>query len=437
MAYDEVLDEAYLVRAPADAVYSWLKDSHIDYDSRPAFYSGTAVGIESALLARNDETIDLGLARWATNPETLTALFSRWCGSALTAEWARSDTFAYPILCAILRNTSIRLPLLGEESGPFGISKEAFDWIVEHGDDELVRRMHSNDGVGLSLIRKCCRREDVYSTISDERWFRTLLSLASSKRFKRPAQEYDDSPDMFHWDVHRGIVDAVFAAPKSLAASNVLWNVLNSIPPAIAKDAYINEKALTPIVDSWAIDIEDVGSYSHHKSDALTPGERVQFHLLRLYGSAVALDPNDERRAFRLAAYSKCYLSNSKRSKEDQFKRLKVEDFQKYSDRDGPAFVFAASFNGNIWSNDAAALAMTHSKFPAPADTEYLYYNRPQARQENAVAEQPNVRADRDEPAAPVLLDQSHQYAKFTEQVKSLKSWIFWCALAVIVILKW
>ena len=437
MAYDEILDGAYLKRAPADAVYSWLKESHVDYDSRSVFYTGIAEQIESALLARNDETIDLGLARWATNPSTVSSLFARWC--APPAWPVRPDTFSYPVICAILSNASIRLPLLGDESGPCGISREAFDWIVESGDDELVHRMHSNDCIGLALIRKCCRREEKYAVIPDERWFKTLLALCSSKRFKRPPREYDDSPDMFHWDVHRGIVDAVLAAPKTLAASNVLWSVLNSIPPAIAKDAYINDKSLLPVVESWAIDIEDVGSYSHHKSDSLTPGERVQFHLLRLYGSAVAFDPNDERRVYRLAAYSKCYLASTNRSKTEDFKRLKVEEFQKYSDRDGPAFVFAASFNGNIWSNDDAALAMAHSKFPAPEDTEDLYYNRPSvARVDTTIGESDSHPAPGSTSRPSVTVPEVQAvFALLSEQVKRLKAWVAWVALAVVVVLKW
>ncbi len=437
MAYDEILDGAYLKRAPADAVYSWLKDSHVDYDSRSVFFTGVAEEIESALLARNDETIDLGLARWATNPETVSSLFARWC--TYPAWPPRPDSFSYPVICAILSNASMHLPLLAEDSGPCGISREAFDWIVEHGDKELVHRMHSNDCVGLALIRKCCRREEIYAAIPDERWFQTLLALCSSKRFKRPPREYDDSPDMFHWDVHRGIVDAVLAAPKTLAASNVLWSVLNSIPPAIAKDAYIDDKALLSVVESWAIDIEDVGSFSHHKSDSLTPGERVQFHLLRLYGSAVALNPDDESRAYRLAAYSKCYLSNTKRSKTEEFKRLKVEEFQKYSDRDGPAFVFAASFNGNIWGNDAAALAMSQGNFPPPQDTEYLYCNRPGVAREDATIGESDWQPDPGAETRPgvTMPEVQSLFARLSEQVKSLKAWVAWVALAVVVVLKW
>ncbi|WP_426110418.1 hypothetical protein [Massilia sp. PWRC2] len=384
------------------------------------------------MLARRDETIDLGLARWANNPETLSTLFARWCGSPPGNYWAAQNTFAYPILCAILSNTSVVSLLFCQADSTDGISAEAFDWIVEHGDDELAKRMHSNDCVGLNLIRKCCRREGIYAAIPDQRWLQILVYLSESKRFKRPAIEYDDSPDMFHWDVHRGIVDAVRSAPKTLEASNFLWGVLNRIPSKVAYDAYVSSKDLIAVVDLWEVDIADGGAYSHHKDDALTAAERVQFNLLRLYGSSSDLDPNNERRIVRLAAYSKCYLSGSK--------GLKVEDFKKYSDRDGPAFVYAASFNPHIWQRPAAALAMSQGGFPSPEKSEYLHYNRPEYNEAPTAEYDAGSDVGSEVPpgiGAPHLLSTPDLYAQLSEQLKSLKGWVFWAALITVVAVKW
>ncbi|HJV75178.1 MAG TPA: hypothetical protein VJ654_13215 [Noviherbaspirillum sp.] len=431
-AYDEVIDKAFLVRASPETAYSWLRESHIPYASRSVFYDGIPERIEAALANRHDEVIDLGLAQWATQPETLDALFARHCIPP-NARWPlEPDTFSYAILSAILSNASVRLPLLEDHQGHLGIPKTAFEWIVENGDDNLTYRMHSNDCVGLDLICKCCRREGVYERISDDRWLKMLTSLSASERFKRPAREFEDSPDMFHWDLHQPIADAVRICPKTVRGSNVLWNVFNNISVKAASDAYISDADLKSAVDAWDVEIADDGSFSHWKYDSLTPGERVQFNLLRLYCSPVKLDPNDERRPYRLAAYSKCYLSGKN--------QMKVEDFQKYSDRDGPAFVYAASFNGNIWSDDEASMMMVTRNFPAPENTELLRYNTPSNRSEFKEEKNVHRTAETNQAETDILAlrtEIANLSAKVAEEVGKAKSWMMWIAIAAVVIVKW
>ena len=371
---ESIISEAFLLRASPETVYEWLKTwpqripetnwgNHIPKD------------LELQLLGRKNEIVDLGLAAWGTQGETLATLYQRWCARSATAAWPpQPSTFPYAVLAGILGNVNAAGVIFGlglYDTDVKGIPNEDFDWLIEHGDDNLLSIMHRNIGPAIGLLKKCSARSGTYGRIDDSRWLTTLAMLGHNKRLHVPAVEYDDGPDLTHGEIHQAFIEAARISPITSTASNIFWGILIDMPTTATEGAYINEEALNAAVSAWNVEIlsSDQESFLHlSKSDALTPAERVQFHLLRHYRNWIHLDPNDPNRVRRLAAYAKNPVSGEH--------GLDIGNFQKYSDRDGPAFVYATSLNCHIWRNKGASEAMVAGKFPKPEDTDDIYRNR-------------------------------------------------------------
>ena len=202
---DEILMEAFLLRASPETVYEWLKALPQRTPEKSFWGTDIPKAIESQLLGRNNEIIDLGLAAWGTQDETLTTLYQRWCARSAVAAWPpQPSTFAYAVLAAILANVNAAGVIFGlvykedlvdkEYRAP--VHREDFDWLIEHGDDNLLFLMHSNIGSAIGLLKRCAARSGAYGRIDDRRWLTILRRLGENKRLHVPAKEYDDSPDL-------------------------------------------------------------------------------------------------------------------------------------------------------------------------------------------------------------------------------------------------
>lgn len=436
---DEILMEAFLLRASPETVFEWLKAWPQRTPGKTFWCNHIPEAIESQLLGRNNEIIDLGLAAWGTCNETLATLYQRWCARSAVDAWPpQPSTFAYAVLAAILANVNAAGVIFGLDYQKD--DTEDFDWLIEHGDNNLLYFMHSNIGPAIGLLRGCAARSGAYGRIDDRRWLQILVTLGENKRLHVPAKEYHDSPDLPHWEIHEAFVEAARISPKTPAASAVFWGIFVNLPTIATAGAYIKDEVLNAAVSAWNVEIanndpDDMSSFLS-KSDALPPAERVQFHLLRHYCSWIHLDPNDPNRVRRLAAYAKNPVAGDH--------GLVVGDFQKYADRDGPAFVYATSLNRHIWRNKTASEAMRWD-FPKPEDPDDIKQNRAACRAavgtedestDDNLPEKEESVAEQTLKAVAQLMRESnniHEYLKV--KIDRVEGFVLWGGLVLVVLL--
>lgn len=179
---EAILSEAFLLRASPETVYEWLKAWPQRTPEFSFWGNDIPKEIEFHLLGRRNEIVDLSLAAWGTQAETLAILYQRWCARSAVAAWPpQPSTFPYAVLAAILANVNAAGVIfdlvhmdfawltesdkdnslsrdLGSEPLK-GIPKEDFDWLIEHGDDNLLSIMHSNIRASYRVAKKMLCKE--------------------------------------------------------------------------------------------------------------------------------------------------------------------------------------------------------------------------------------------------------------------------------------
>ncbi|MDP2231327.1 hypothetical protein [Methylotenera sp.] len=450
---EEIRTAEYLLRASPETVYEWFKaQPQRTLESGYFFGNDVPEEIEKKLLGRNNEIIDIALAAWGTNSETTVALYHRWCARSVVTDWPpQSSTYPYAILALTLANVNApAAPWWSNERIP----TNDFDWLIEYGDDDLFRLMHANIALGFVLLRHCANKYGAYGRIDERRWLFALQALGYNKVLHRIDKTDDEGPDLTHSDIHKSFVQAATISPKTVNAAGVLGELFEELPAAATEGAYVSDEALAAAVLAWDVEIpvDDENNYSsfqyYHKCDALTLSERVQFHLLRHYCSYFHLDPDDPVRVRRLAAYSKSPLNGGK-GWGNTGKGLDIESFQRYSERDGPAFMYANSFNKNIWCVKEASEFTDdnriYPKFPYPEDRSWIYLNR-QRCVEDAAAEELLKASDTSEKPDSAESETLTNIGKAREEsfkyydtldakIGNLKKWLIWGGIIVVVLL--
>lgn len=463
---DEIRTAEYLKRASPETVYEWLKAYPRREPEEDFFFGRIPEIIEQKLLVRRDEIIDLALAAWSTHDATIDILYNRWCARSVSTDWPpQCSTYSYAILVSILANVNADLLILK------GLNKENsvasmgdFDWLIEHCDTErfgLLRAMHGNPSLGRELLLRCAKKSGAYRRIDDNRWLNCLWMLGRNKHLNRKDTSDNEGPDLRHSDIHEAIVTAAAICPKTTHGAEKMADFLGYLPTSASDGAFINDGKLNAAVQAWDIEIindakEDKFSESDimRRWDGMTASERVQFHLLRHYCSYLHLDPNDPLRARRLAAYSKNPVNGGQdfgpgykgRLSDCNGKGLDIEAFQRYSDRDGPAFMYANSLNENIW-RDAESSAFENSwkepkpNFSYPEDKSEMRKNREacfkrvaatQSIKPKDVIEELTAMETKTNGAIEALrteLGQSHSY--LLAKIGNLKKWLIWGGIIV------
>jgi hypothetical protein len=404
---DQILFAEYLFRASPETVYEWFKslpkrspDDICDSDDYDDYKK-----IESKLLGRKDEIVDLALAAWGRNANTTDALYERWCTSSVVPEWPpKPSTYPHTILAALLanENANILLPSRGFNGRPVKF-KDELNWIFENGDDGgLFYLAHKNIALGLSLLQSCVEKKGPYARVSDSLWLGAIVILANNKALHRLKSKYT-AHDGIYSDTHRLLIKAAEVSPKTLTGADVIGRLFAEHFQIEESQDVCGGKELDHAINAWNVEISDAAKSNHgfsswleysNEIDAMAPAERVQFHLLRHYRSYLDLDPDDPIRVNRLAAYALNRVNGGQRwnlgSNPDNRhtgKGLDKDSFQRYAERDGAAFMYANSFNEDIWGDDAIAELLRGSswrkasyEYPYPDKKTAIYLNRAKAK---------------------------------------------------------
>jgi hypothetical protein len=420
---DETRAIEFLLRATPESVFEWFEKRPKCEPGERFFKGQLSKAFEDRLLGRKEELVDLALALNGTNRETSELLYSRWCSRAVVAEWPpRPHSFSYSILASLISN--VNAPLLAwSESVP----GEELEWLIENGslDDGLFGMFFSNPAPALGYLRALANREGVYGRLDDDRWLFALAILGDNKGLHVANRDNEHGPDMHHWDIHENFVRAAEVSPKTPAAAVTLGYLFSCLPLTATDDTYVNDEKIRAAVDSWNMEVVDdpKDKYSSLKymrdEDGMGPSERIRFHLLRHYEIYLRLDPDDQDRVRRLAAYAKNTVGAGKpfsTGSDGKWKGKALDEtkWKQYADRDGAAFMFASSYNKHIWSVPKVAEKIQDMEFACeqPKDPADLHRNRRDAGAPKDDQDDPEEKVD--------SVDQLHQ--KFVEWAAESKT---------------
>ncbi len=454
---DTIRTAEYLFKASPETVYEWFK---VWPKRTPGtgFFFGNDVPeeIEQKLLTRNDEIVDLSLASWGTQRNTISTLYQRHCSRSVVIDWPpRPSTYPYAILAAVLANVNLELFFRSQKLESTGIPAEDFEWLIEHSDKQgFFGLMHRNIGLGIGLLHRCTAKEGAYGRIDDDRWLTAVAMLGSNEALHVPNRDDHDGPDLQHYDIHESFVKASTISPKTITAAAVFGRLFDYLPTAATDGAYVDTKLLIAAVLAWNVEIPEIedGILSTDRLfDALSPSERVQFHLLRHYGSISDLDPDDPIRVCRLAAYSKNPVNGGKSlSTKGHGKGLNIESYERYAERDGPAFMYANSYNAHIWCDKVASKPFnwgeTTYKYQLPDDGRGVIWNREKCVEdaakksheddaENSAGPEDDLKSKTFIAVEKLQKDATETHRLLSAQIGSLKKWLIWGGIIVVGVL--
>ncbi len=359
---EEVRVAEFVSLASSEAVYDWLRNLPKKKTSDYFFDNGSTKPIEERILARNEKLTDLGLAFWGAEHEMHKALYQRHASKTVCPDWPpKEGTYAYAILVGLLGNPGINFSAWTKDFNNFFMPLEDVEWLIIGGDTDFVDYLHSNLGVAEGLLSLCSKKSNVYANLDDDRWLRCIVNLGRNKTLHRKSEDDREDPDLAHWSIHEGFINAALNAPKNSDGARLLGNVFHYFPEAATKESYVSTELLDAAVKAWQFEIEvDSDKYSFFNSqrscDGLGPTERIRFQMLRRYSHSWLFSPDSESRDIRLAAYATAPVNGGKKILTNhEGTGLDAAKFVAYAEKDGAAFAFATSLNQHIWNNEVLA----------------------------------------------------------------------------------
>lgn len=402
---DDARTTEYLLRATPTQVFDWMQSQPRRKPSA-GLHSSSSVpaAAEISLVSRCDELIDLALASWGNCDEALKQIYLRRCGRSAVATWPPDEgTYAYTILLSLLANDWIRMSpwKLGDFSSVCVLPAADIEWLIEFGDTECLRAIHRNFGMAIGLLCSCSSRFGPYGRMNDDQWLRCIALLGSNEALHVEEDSNDGGPDTLHWDIHKAFVEAAIVCPKTPVGAIVLGKLFQNLPTKASANTHIDRDLLIRAVDSWnapiSADDEDAqrGFLIGPEYDGLGLGERIQFHLLRHYEHCWNIDPDDDSRIKRLCAYaiSPVNAGAPVLTNDAVGRGLHIDRIADYSAKDGPAFIYASSFNKYIWGNPHCSELfnkrtwsfdghMNSTNLDMPSDSYYILSNREEIEKE-------------------------------------------------------
>ncbi len=154
---EEALDRAFLESAPPDRVYDWLRE-----------HKGRALpaATTKSLLAREDRFIDLGLAQYCPEEESLRELFDRG-NSALRCSILSNHRHYHDRLRALF--TGRHLVKL------FPTDEDLVRFLAEAPFEQILAYL-MNPGLQGIVLKNLFLRSDALRDLPDERWHELVLA---------------------------------------------------------------------------------------------------------------------------------------------------------------------------------------------------------------------------------------------------------------------
>lgn len=301
-----------LLNSSADYVFEWLKSNAIQVQEC-CFLNEDRESLENALLARNENLINLGLALFCRAPSVGFKLY---------------ESGDHTIKRAALSGLSVK-PVVGGE----------ITWILHESvlpriiyrlekecaseDFELIKVILSNNSIPDDILLSLYKKDCLFSSISDNLWIKLLWESVNNKRISTPYKE-----------TSAGIFDG-FDEYRYNSLFHAAWALFEHLPAT-----HINARFLSLLSERI---VPEVGSLNFEELVVKWNGDDYFFDVrknlvktLGCYNDKFKTLGDRDDLALRLGFY-------------ENIKYLSLSDFQSYLDKDGENFLREAVYNDSFY----------------------------------------------------------------------------------------
>jgi hypothetical protein len=348
MAWDSktpsLVTQARLLHMSPDSVYAELKEYAAYQDES----SNCDEKLEETLLLRNDPLITLGLAQYGGSNKVATILYKR------STEAATGWNF----------NKALRLAVLGDSRVPQQIFSSHTLGVVE--DEDVLRLINcdnkaEDDRAALhvvltnpgakKLLAKLFNQEKPFDTIPEDKFIRAIFWSYSNSAINDD-ESSEHGPDMYAWDLKKGIRRLLSTLPVTEQAAWAIYCVIKFLDPY---QAGMFDGDPTPVIDRWrTLQLSD-DFKKYHEGDCQDIDFKQEFLCLiaslfyfysvdvdNKHKTIVIGDANSPDLALRCAHYRQA--------------KMAPEQMQEAHDKDGDAFTLSALNNEALfWRPDTRA----------------------------------------------------------------------------------
>lgn len=432
MAWDAsthgLITKTRLLLASPDVVYQALEDygqycvARIlpEYDEE----------LEKALAERNDQLIDLGLAKNAASHDLVARLYQQSLKGTGDPDYDK----AVRIACLANQMTA----KIGLSSEIPGVDQSEFRRLALEGDDDELDALMRNP-TRRNLLADAYGRRAPVEDIPDERWFQ-LVRCSVGNPGLNTDNDSRSGPDFLMWDIQKALVDLLKTAPIERDWVYILYELLRSLNPANIR-GLDSQAAVLELLERWkTAKVPSVLDRAVEKQGYFSPYTLVEEFcglMAALYGrvfvdgkSVYVGKFDSEDLLLRCAYYG-------------QAEMMRAEQMKTAWLRDNQLFVLAALFNDGLLLESACRQRLEQY---VTVDLRHIYTRRCTQLQSKYKWFNPTpvtdvLKENQEEPAPPadasMVGNLSAQVIALKSQVATLSKWMLWGFIILGVLALW
>ena len=213
--------------------------------------------------------------------------------------------------------------------------------ILEEADFAEAETLIRNPNVTDTLLEQLYKREGPFAKIDDDRWC-GLVSRSHLNERLNGEKEYDDSPDLGHYRIHKAILQLLETAPVSKHWVIALYYLIDSLDPAQCARIERSEQ-FASILSRWKAVVisgyKDGEVQEGYFASTISLTDEFRCLIAALYGSGLKQPEIKSASQSDDVAMRAVYYAHG---------RLTLDDLEAANDREFAVFAFAAMYNSCI-----------------------------------------------------------------------------------------
>lgn len=267
--YATLIQEAELMYLPPEAVAAFLK-ARAAKPRLELFNDSADRETEASLLGRDDELINLALARYGLHVETLANLF-----------WPAAP--GSPVRLACLANHAVgAAPFQTFPGDLFGNAERTSEWLDQASRQELAA-LFENPSLNDSFLADLLGRKRDWVSLSEDRLSQFALHLYRNPRMRTPRE--DDWMDGYAEYSYGAVFDAAWSLAESVNPTEDFASALGWLYEELVTDAYSVKDPLAVAARWQASDVGEAAAKREAEENgwgSLSDFQRVRKGLARL-----------------------------------------------------------------------------------------------------------------------------------------------------------
>lgn len=419
--------EARLIVAKPEQVFAEL--SKYGEESKESLFSGDEE-LERSLAARADPLIDLGLARYAREPEIVAALYRK---SRSKANNLLTERYLKGLKLACLSNQNAKRLLSRFATDVLGA--EEFARLIAEGEDDEMEALLTNPIVGDDALESLYKGDGLFASLPEERRRRLVLLSQTNPRLTTD-DDSEEGPDLGYMSIHSAILTMLETAPATWKWLVTLRQIIDRLDSGNLRSP---GEPITNILERWS-KVESPENDLHKEGYYTELSMRDEFLCLlaAMYGrnyyyaedkkftSAILGKPDSRDLVLRCSYYGKGDLTE--------------KSMQEGMAKDGSAYLLAVLCNESVYYKPALRRLLEDEQLRG--DLRYVYRRRceqihkrrpsfdPRPLAEWLKEEEAEDRTESEELARLKQLDQrTAELARGLVGLQKTLGWVFWCLI--------